>query len=180
VSTLLDADGLRLHVETDLTDPALEQLIADADADIVNRFGPHATDGEITVTLRGGYRELLPTRPIAQVTTVTEYTGSENVAEVATVLAADDYRIDRNGFELTRLGGGTNPRSTWGFRVTLLYHPVNDDDVRRRVMIDLCKLAIQFQGLASERVGAYGASLGDYEGQRSQILRRLQRIPAVA
>ncbi len=54
------------------------------------------------------------------------------------------------------------------------HYPQGDDLARRkRVQLDLVKLAIEYRALKSEQSGHYEAEYPDYESERGKILSRL-------
>lgn len=168
---LLTVAELEEHIETDLPITALDRLIADAEQEIVQRFGEHATQTDRTY---GGFHLLVLSRPADSITSATEIIG-----ETTYNLVADDYELWPDKVRLKRLTTGTNPRSAWGDVVEVSYAPVDETAKRKRVMIDVIKLAIEHRGLASEKVGDYSMSAVDYERERSRILNRLGRLTLV-
>lgn len=162
----------RTHIETDLVDAALQRLIDDADAQIVERYGEHA--GNITEELRVGAhgRFLFPSRRVVAVVSATEYALRAETSSV--VLDPTDYRILNNGRVLERLHTGPNARQGWGERVVLVYAANSETAKRTGVTIDLVRLAAQYEAKKSEGIGDYSATHVDYERERNALLRRLQ------
>lgn len=162
----------RAHIETDLVDAALQRLIDDADAEIVERFGSHA--GNLTEELERGSagRFIFPSRRVVAVVTLNEYALRSEDATV--LLAANDYRILNNGRMVERLSSGTNPRSTWGERVVLVYSSSDQTARRTRVEIDLVRLAAKYEALKSEQIGDYGATHQEYRRERDALLSVLR------
>ena len=167
--TILTNDQLSDHLQHDLSDPALSQLNAAETEEIERRFGPLDTATEL---LPGGEKMLILKQKLgsAGITSVTETVGTTD-----TVLAADDYRLWYGGAMLERLDDGTNPRSRWGDRVSVVYVPEDRLAQRRLVLIQLVKLAFEYRGLKSEAVGAGDHSMTalDYTTERENILRSL-------
>ncbi|MDA2936831.1 hypothetical protein MYX75_01025 [Acidobacteria bacterium AH-259-A15] len=180
---LLTTTQITDHFDTDLPTAAIQRLLDDAEKEIIRLFGGHTsqvdnllivgtlTKEEQSRDLPGKY--IFPTRPIKTVTSIVE-----TVSDTDTTLASDDYKLFHGGRQIKRLNDGTNPRTIWGSRVKVTYVPVDDQDQRKRVQLDLVKLAIQFDGLANSKVGSVALVIGEYEGQRQQILSRL--LPALA
>ena len=165
--SLLTVADVREHFETDLSDAAIQRLLDDAERDIIARFGDHASATE--EWLSGG-SILFTLRPISSVTSI-----AERVGDTTTMLASDDYRqIGR--WMIERLDTGTNPASLWGDQVTVIYAPEDDTDRRKRVQLDLVKLAIQYDALRSRGAGDLTSSSPDYEDQRSALLARLSTV----
>ena len=150
--------------ESDLGDPELDKLIDAEDAEVVYRFGEHATQVD---ELEGGHDYLYLTRPATSITSVVESIGDDD-----TTLVADDYTLRDRGWSLEREPDGTNQRRTWGTRLIVSYVPVADAR-RTLVIIDLVKLAAQHQGLSSVRDGDFRADLPNYQPAREAILSTL-------
>ena len=170
--SVLSVAELLTHVETDLTDPAIQRLIDDAEAEIDERVGALATQtdefqGE---TLADA---LYLTRLATAITTVTEEVKS-GTGWVSTVLAADDYALRFNGRQLRRLSNGTNPAGTWGDTVTVVYVPKSDAARRLVITIDLVKVAIAFNALDSEKIGDYASKSIVYDATRTALINRLK------
>ncbi len=155
------------HFDTDLGTDALQRLLDDAEADIVRLFGAHAT--QVDYRLGDGVNIWL-SRPASSITQVVE-----TVGDTETTLAANDYKTLFGGRQLERDPDGTNGRTTWGERVKVTYVPEDDTARRRRVQLDLVKLAIQYEGLDSVRVGNVSSQQisGNYQQRRSEILSAL-------
>jgi hypothetical protein len=162
---LLTADQLREHIEVDLDDDALERILASEEQAIVQRFGAHETASE---TLMGRDRFVTLYRPAASITSVVEWDGSESVT-----LHTSDYRFWFGGRAIERRIDGVNARATWAPRVVVTYVPADEAALRTRVLIDLCKLVIEFGGLAEVWVGDYRAKSPDYSRTRESLLRQL-------
>jgi hypothetical protein len=145
---LLTATQLKEHLETDLGDDALQRILDAEEGEITRRYGAIATETDI---LPGGDSMLTLSRKASSITSVTEL-----VSTTSTALATDDWRAWAD-HRLERLATGTNARTTWGDRVTVVYTPVDRTDQRTLVLVQLCKLALVYGGLASESIGG-----GDY------------------
>lgn len=167
--TLTDARAL---IETDLTDPALQALLDAADADIIANAGAHASASQIVIEPRSD--TVFLRRDAASITTVVE-----RIDGTATTLAATDYRL-AGAHMLRRLATGANPRREWGDEIEIVYVPVADLPRRRAVQADLVKLAIQYQGARSVRVGDVATDLPEYDAERRAILSRLWPAMAAA
>ena len=170
--SVLSVAELQTHLETDLTDPAIQRLIDDAEAEIEERIGPLATQtdeihGEILA------QSIYLTRKASVITTVTEEVKS-GMAYTSTVLAADDYELHFSGRQLRRLSTGTNPAGTWGDTVTVVYVPISDAARRLVITIDLVKVAVAFNALDSEKVGDYSSKSVAYEATRTALINRLR------
>jgi hypothetical protein len=165
-ATLMTVSQIREHLETDLTDEALQRILNAEEAEIVQRYGAHATATEM---LPGDGEWLVLERTLSTITSVTEIADS-----VSTVLATNDYRIWPKG-KLERLVTGTNPRTYWAPVVTVVYVPEDATAQRRGVLIRLVTLAAKYAGLKSESVGSgdYSMSSMDYTAEREALLRSL-------
>lgn len=169
--TLVSPAIVRQHVETDLGDGALQRLIDDADATIVDRYGPHA--GNLTLDTEGdGGALLFVDRPAGTIVSVTEYVIRQE--NVGVLLDPADWRALDGGHRLERLTSGPNARTTWGERVVVVYAP-SDEGARRTMMeIDLVRLAASYEPY-DETVGDWAARRREYEAERQAILGRMRR-----
>ncbi len=110
--------------------------------------------------------------PIATVT--------ETIGATTTTLNANDYRLHPDGYTLERLSTGMHPRWRWLGLVEVTSTPIDDDDIRDGVAIDLCKLALTYSpGLTSETIGAWqeqyaSNSVWNNSLERDSILARLE------
>jgi len=159
---------VRNHVETDLVDIALQQLIDDAELEIDVRIGE--VDEQIDeIENEEPFPSLIfPSRKVSSVTSIIEEIGDD-----ITTLEDDDFRLRQGGAAIERLSTGTNPRSTWGEIITVEYEPIDDTARRKRVIIDLVKLAVNYNALDSERIGDYSATSKKYEDERAALINRL-------
>ncbi len=171
MSVLLVAE-LLTHLETDLTDPAIQRLIDDAESEIDARVGEIATQ---TDEFHGEThaQAIFLKRKASAITTVTEEYKS-GAGWSSTVLAADDYELHFDGRQLRRLSTGTNPAGTWGDTVTVVYVPLTDAARRLVITIDLVKLAVAFNALDSEKVGDYSSKSTVYDATRTALINRLK------
>jgi hypothetical protein len=158
-------DQVRAHVETGLTDEALGRLIADAVEDVEGRFG---NDAEKTVVLRGdGLALLRLIRPASAITSITE---QRYLSQAGVLLDPTDYELRPGGRLLERLPS-TGTWGYWGRKVTVVYDPIPEISLRDRLVIDLVQLAVQHNGLQSEKIGDYSSSSQEYTKAREQILQ---------
>jgi len=174
MSTLTVAQ-FREHLETDLVDAALQRYINDAEQQIIKVAGELHTESDV-VKYAVGANVLFLKRVASSITTVIEELETVEGTFVATTLATDDYRLLSTN-QLKRLSSGTNPRGTWGDLVTIIYVPESDASVRVGVTIDLVKLAVQFSGLDSEKIGEWSASQSKHEAKKAEALRKLGGFP---
>lgn len=163
----LGAFAIRDFVETDLPDSALALLVNDATEEATRRFGD---DTLVTRDFRSdGGRYLFLNRPAAAVTSIVEY--NELRDSPLYTLLTTDYVLTNGGRVLERL-----PSSTWGLGyfwspvVRVVYTPVSEANLRNRIIVDLVKLAIQYNGAQSESTGDYSMSSFEYQAEREKIL----------
>lgn len=164
--SLLVAADVREHVDTDLSDAALGLLIDDADALIVQRYGPHT--GAVTERFMPalGERVLFPSRPVDPSIGVTVTRSGVGSSTVETV-AVTDYVLDGSAQVRLLAGGFANQV------VTLTYTPVDDRPRRRRVLLDLVRLALRYDALSSSTMGDASVSHVDYDAERQRLLGSL-------
>lgn len=180
MASLISPTELKTHVQTTLSDAALQQIIDGEEADIIERFGPHVTQvEELEDELPGD--EIFTTRKVSSVTEIVEtvLTYDQFMAgftQSETTLSSDDYEIIPGGAGVRRLDTGTNPLSHWGQRIKITYTPADASAKRVLALINLCKINLAFNGLLSESVGdgEYSYTQGDYESQRDSIFNSLR------
>lgn len=165
---LLTVAEVRAHVESDLDDDAFGRLIDDADAEIIARLGALASSVEVH---KGGTERIWPHRKVSSITSIVERIDEQN-----TTLVATDYALDSDSRALERLQGGSNPRSEWAPQVTVTYVPVDETARRKRLLVDLVKLANRYAGVRGEGVGPVRAEYGDYEAERNALFRSLSVV----
>jgi len=165
---LLTVPQLIEHLETDVAGSVLSRLLDAANEEIVEAVGPHAVDGDLTILTVGGFDILTLARAALTITSITEV-----VNDTTTVLGTDDFRIWYNGHTLQRLNDGTNPRVTWGDRVTVVYAPIGDNARRRLALVDLVKLEVTRGAFQTESVGDYRVAYLDRNKEKDAIIQRL-------
>lgn len=174
MANLLSNAEVKQHVETDLVDDAVTRLNDDADATVIDRFGPLDTDMEqFFVDSRdypnGRDKFINLSRKPASIATITE----QFFDNTPTTLSADDYELV--GSQLRRLDTGTNPGTVWGHVVNVTFVPDDTTKTRKVVIIDLIKLEVEYRGLETEWAGDYKmqAPAVGYHAAKEEILKRL-------
>ena len=167
--SLLTTDEIREHIETDLADTALQRLIDDAEAEIIQRYGAHAEGGTVTEqhVVRSGERWIYPRRDVdvgAGIVVTRQHLGSSDV----TTAEASEYVVDTGG-AIRLLATGP-----WSDQlVTITYTPPTDAPRRKRVLVDLVRIAVRYDALSSSSLGDVSVSHLGYEQERSRVLSRL-------
>ncbi len=164
---LMTLPEVRQNIETGLLDTALQRIMNAVEQDIDHEYGAVALQTDNI--LEGGLKSIWTSRPISSITSVTERDGTTD-----TILSSDDYELNHES-QLDRLTTGTNSRSTWGNKVTVVYVPVDTTARRIAVYLRLIKLDIQYSGLDSERTGDFSSKSTDYPSERLRILSGLRR-----
>jgi len=174
MSTLTVAQ-FREHLETDLLEAALQRHIDDAEQEIDRKVGALATETDYARNV-GSANALFLKRRAFTITTVVEELEATEGTFTPTTLDPTDHRLIE-GHQLVRLSSGVNPRATWGDLVTIIYVPEDDTAMRLGVTIDLVKLAVQFSGLDSEKVGDWSVSQSKYAAKKTEVLQKLMGFP---
>lgn len=165
-------DQIRMHVETGLVDEALLRIIDDATEEVEARFG---TDDPVTEIIRPAGQTVVLKRKAQSITSVNLLDSSGDSYQT---LSASDYRL-RNGRILDRLAGGAaydwvtnydNP-GYGSTEIEVVYVPVPEIALRDRMVIDLVKLQVQYEGLATQSVGDYSMTAVQYTQERERILQ---------
>lgn len=168
MASLLTPAEIRKHIETDLEDVPLQRLLDDADRDIVAKYGPHT--GNITELVVGEGNLLFLSQVPSAIVSVTETRDDADQ-----LLGATDYRT-WYGRVLERIATGAFAATTWGERVVVVYTPVDDQARRKRIEIDLVRLAIEYDAQKSSSDGDHSESDVDYEDERQRILGSLSLL----
>jgi hypothetical protein len=165
-------DELRQYVDTDLPDEVLETYALDADAAIVDRYGPNFEDvtEPITIIVKGGFPLLVG---LPQSSTIDE------IREDGVVLVAGtDYQVFPWQVERLPLG------RYWAKRVEVDVLPLDDTEQRKRVAAQLIQLNLIHGQATTRRVGdlqVSGLSMGDdFNQERERILRSLRPEVVIA
>lgn len=167
--SLLTTTEIREHIDTDLSEAALQRLIDAAEDDITLRYGAHAEAGTVEEQFYPSEGEtfLFPSRKVntGSAIVITRQLDGESVATTAD---ASEYAVD-DPHRIRLLQS-----DVWADHVvTVTYTPVTDGDRRKGVLIDLVKLACRFEALQSSRMGDASVSHVEYERTRNAILGRL-------
>jgi hypothetical protein len=175
MGTLLDVDDIRGLVDTSADDATIDAVLDREEAELVRRFGAHYVDADTPVeeTLAGGRKHIYITRPLTSVESVAE---AYVLGDAAMTLAATDFYAWATEGKITRLPEGAK----WGRIVTVSYVPVDDNELRRQVLIELCRVALTQTALQSESQSDNGASYsytvaggGSWQQTREEQYRRL-------
>jgi len=158
----LTPDEVREHIETDLTDDALQRLIDAAEEDL----GSETAVVEYSTGL--GRKIIFLRRPAAAISSVIEHASDGDLTLIVPGLTTADMRL-HEGRMLERLDTGTNPSSNWDRKVTVTYVP---NDLRRRTQaaLDLIRLSTERRAVGSEGTGDYRMTALDSEVERKKIL----------
>lgn len=161
MSELLPVAQLRAVVQSALTDAELEAVIDDEEAELVRRLGPHG-DGATTVVERvtASGDVLFVSRPVASVTSITSS---------GTAVSSALYTTALGGGQILHTGAGW---PTGALLVT--YVPADDQPRRRRVLIELVRLALEQTAFQGESVaGEHSYTAPNWEERRASLYRRL-------
>lgn len=172
--TLLSVTEVRQHVETDLGDDALTRLVEDADLEIIDRLGALTSQVEV---LDGEGLQVLPlARKASSITTVVE-----RIEETDYALAANDYELLSDKFQLLRKQGTNYPSVSWRGRVTVTYVPYDETASRKRLLADLVRLAVEYTANKSVSIGDASKASVVYQDEREALFRALllrnRRLP---
>jgi len=165
--SLITVDQLREHIETDMSDDALQRLADDAEAEIISKYGPHTSQVE-PFLLDTAQSFLYLSRPVDAITSVVE-----TVDGVETTLAADDYELVSQWRRINRLGTGTHGRTYWGEKVVVTYAVTDENAERTGVIIDIVKLEVEYTGNKSDDFGDVKMTRKDVRRERKELMSRL-------
>jgi len=172
-ATLLTPAEILTHVESDLATATLQRILDGEEEEIVKRFGSHAPDDSTDPSQTEkfysvhGQKFIYLGREVASITSVTE-TESNKYGETSTTLSANDYEVF-DSKRLLRKATGDNSSSHWQDIVTVVYVPYDDRARRRVLLINLCKLALQYDATNSTSVGEVSVSTPEYNTERENL-----------
>lgn len=172
--SLVTVAEVRRKVRTALTNNDLQTIIDNEEADLVRRLGAHG-DGASSVTeiARTEGRNVYLKRPIVSVSSVTEavYPGG-----TATTIGSANYYVWPNEGRIELYPSGVWPADAPRRRVvTVTYVPQDDRPLRRQVIIELVRIALEQTIMRSESVaGEFSYQAPDWDVARARQYRRLQ------
>ena len=165
---LLTATEVRQHIETDLGDTALDRLINDADLEIIDRLGAVASQTE--VFKEPSNKHIILARKASSISSVVE-----RIIDTDYTLAASDYTLMGDGYTVERLQGSGYPNNIWQGIVTIVYVPPDETASRKRLLVDLVKLTLAYDGRLSSGIGDVRVQgFSDYQAQRNALFDALQ------
>ena len=102
-SALLTTEQVRDFVTTKLTDASIDTLIGAADESIISALGPHppASDGNLIVEVRGGYRSLILPQRAKSIASITERDLGVQPSDAA-ALVSSSYWLEVDGQKISR------------------------------------------------------------------------------
>lgn len=159
---MITPSELRAHIETDLSDVELQDVI-DGEAAWLSDYAPIGT---VTEELRFSVApsRIYLKRLAASVTQIRE--GSD--AFGYEILDSSEYRLSADGC--------VEKDGRFAKAVEITYVVDSEDALRDSVLIDLCKLRMDYQGGVSVSAGDYstvGASQ-QIDKERARVVRRLK------
>lgn len=166
--SLLSVAELRPRVTSPLNDAQLQDLI-DFVEDSLEPFVGEAASASQTETMAGYTRSLFLKRPVATITSVTEYDALTSATGTALTNGTEFYTWPDEA-RLERVG------RKWGARVTVVYVPTDDTIARKGAIIDLARIYLAQTPLKAESIGSdfsYQAP-DNWNGHIRQVLRRLR------
>ena len=170
--SLLTVAEARAQVPNALGDAHLQAVIDREEADVLRRFGAHWVAATTISETHAGDRSenLYLRRRILSVATVKERL---SLADAQVTLTTTDYFVWADEGILQRLPEG----ATWGAEVVVDYVPQDDTALRKQVLVELVRLALNRTVYQSENVaGEYSYSVAgdrDLDKQRAEQIRRL-------
>ena len=166
-SDLLTLPQASALIETGTPNDILDGFIDDADAAIKREYGPHS--GARTETLHPVGGRLWLSVPATTVASVAEY-GANELAVNAKKVASATYELRFGGRALSRVD------REFEANVIVVYTPQDTTAIRKAMLIDLVRLADQYEGVSISTVGPVTTHYLDYHRERRAILGRLRSM----
>lgn len=176
MSTLLNISEVKDLIRTDFSDGAINALIDREEGEIVRRFGPNT--GSITDIFDGVISEnIWVDRRIDSVTSVEEST--DNFVTID-LLTSTEFRVFTDEGRIQRLSSGFKVKFEPDVRV--IYTPVDDQEERKAVLIELVRVGLERQVMIRESVGQgdYAYEAPNWEDVRRQLYTRLRPFAVVS
>lgn len=162
---LLTVTEVRDHVEADINDTALGRLVDNADQEIIDRLGALATQ---TWVDQGGRLILHLPRKATSITSAVE-----RLLETDYTLAASDYELLGDGYQVQRKQGSGYPYQNWRGRVTIVFVPSDETVARKKLLVDLVKLDVQYDALRGSSLGDVSRTNLDHAAERNALFQQL-------
>jgi hypothetical protein len=164
MTSLVSTAGVRILVNTSLTDASLQAVIDRIEAEITAKIGEPQNDNgtmEVSETLEGECENLFTRVEIASVV---------GIVEDDLTLDASEYRVWSGGV-IERLPEG----AYWGDRIVVTYKPVDDRPQRTQAIIDLVRLVLEQTAMKGENIaGEYSFQAPtNWEAEKRNVIRRL-------
>lgn len=174
--TLLSIAAARALIQTPLSDFDLGTVIDCEERGIIAAFDAHySAQATIAEAVEGGATDIYLRRRIGSVASITE---ARAVGGPTLTLAASTYYVWGNQGRITRLPDG----SAWGRLVTVTYTPADDSALRKQVLIELVRIAVNQR--TPRKASGYGytvedtATAQDWQQMRDAQIARL-RLPSL-
>lgn len=166
--SLLTVAELRDLVNTGLVDAKLQVIIDREEAEVIAQYGAHYVNGATTIaeTVSGGNGSLFLKRRIGTISAIAE---STSLGGTAITLTASQYFVWAGEGRISRLPEG----AAWGRSVVVTYVPADDTALRKQVLIELVRLALEQTAMRSENVaGEYSYQAPIWNEERKRLLKR--------
>ena len=164
---MIDLAGLRLQIETDLPDTALQLVLSAVDEELTSKYGS-ATP--VTEVFTGEFRRYLTLNRLANsLSSITEREsdGTTTVLDISGLSTSDARLVNSRMVE--RLATGTNPRSSWAPEISVVYAAA-DSNRRDMALVQLVKIELEYNGKKGERVGDYSMTAVEYAAEKARII----------
>lgn len=186
MTNLVSAAEVQALVDTSVSSANLDIIITREEAEIIRRYGAHYTDVNTAITEThvredgDGSENLFLARPILSVSSVSEK--STLTADASALTENTHYVTVADQGRLIRLGGWPQENRTgWGRIITVNYVPQDDTERRKRVIIELIRLALAREGYESENIAgeySYHAPKEGWDVARQRLIASLGFVRA--
>ncbi|MCA0354713.1 MAG: hypothetical protein LCH85_22190 [Chloroflexi bacterium] len=166
---LVSVAEVRQKIATPLDDSDLATIIDAEEADLIERCGDHP-DGstEITEVARSTSASLWLRHPVVSISSVQE----RRAGEANSAVTANGYELDAATGKLERIGG------SWLGIITISYVPRDQRSRRKRILIELIRLAVEQTAMKSESIaGEYSYTADDWDAKRAGLYRQCGFMP---
>jgi hypothetical protein len=154
MTSLLSPAELQEFASSDLNDAALQIIIDGCEAEMIQRFGPHATATQTFFS------------PCAYIVLSRTATGIDTITADGTELTTDDFTVISG--RIVRLESGS-----WSGPLVVTYLPEDETAKRKLALMKLCKLEIAYSGYQSQSIGDVSEQPLDLNAERERIFASL-------
>ena len=158
---LVSVEEFRMVTSSVASNQAIQRALKDAHARVENVHGVHHDGDDVLVATWFLHR------PVRTIDLGRKVQLLVSVHIDNTLVSSDDYNIEDQYFLYKSSG--------WNGKVVAHYIPVDDNDIREQMIIDLAKLILTYDGLSYRSIGGLQRTQLNRQEARKEILSRIAK-----